>query len=195
VNLESCVVPPLAAPPCSAFPPVLDACCSVRSFWFDRKDPRAIFSDRRRETCIVDVGSPGTKGRKPLVIDPDVLADFTDLPFPDDTFLHVVFDPPHVARNTPSGAVTKRYGILTGDWREMLRKGFAECFRVLKPGGTLIFKWCEVQFPIDDILALTPERPLYGHRSGKKAQTHWVAFIKPNSVIAKTDTTGKPATP
>lgn len=26
--------------------------------------------------------------------------------------------------------------------------------------------------------ALAPERPLFGHRSGKKAQTHWVAFIK-----------------
>jgi SAM-dependent methyltransferase len=164
----------------ASLPPVLDACCSCRSFWFDRKDSRTLFVDKRRETCVVDVGSPGTIGRKPLVIDPDVMADFTALPFPDESFFHVVFDPPHVAQNVTSGALVKRYGILTGDWREMLRKGFAECFRVLKPGGTLIFKWCEVRFPIDEILALTPERPLYGHRSGKKAQTHWVAFLKHN---------------
>jgi hypothetical protein len=32
-----------------------------------------------------------------------------------------------------------------------------------------------------EVLALTPEKPLYGHRSGKKAQTHWVAFLKPNA--------------
>ena len=29
------------------------------------------------------------------VIAPDLLADFTDLPFPDNTFALVVFDPPH----------------------------------------------------------------------------------------------------
>ena len=56
-----------------------------------------------------------------------------------------------------------------------------ECFRVLKPHGTLIFKWCEAEIPLREVLALTPEKPLYGHRSGKKAQTHWVAFMKPNA--------------
>jgi hypothetical protein len=29
-----------------------------------------------------------------------------------------------------------------------------------------------------EILALTPEKPLYGHRSGRRERTHWVAFIK-----------------
>jgi hypothetical protein len=33
------------------------------------------------------------------------------------------------------------------------------------------------------VLALTPEKPLYGHRSGKKAQTHWIAFLKPNEKV------------
>ena len=31
------------------FPPVLDACCGSRMFWFDRTDRRAVFVDRRRE--------------------------------------------------------------------------------------------------------------------------------------------------
>ncbi len=31
-------------------PAVLDACCGSRMFWFDRKDPRAVFVDKRRET-------------------------------------------------------------------------------------------------------------------------------------------------
>ena len=69
---------------------------------------------------------------------------------------------------------------IVGDWREMLRLGFAECFRVLRPEGTLIFQWSESDYPVREILALTPERPLYGHRSGKFSKTHWIAFLKPN---------------
>ncbi|MDC6726366.1 hypothetical protein OEZ75_27365, partial [Leclercia adecarboxylata] len=49
------------------------------------------------------------------------------------------------------------------------------------PGGTLIFKWCEVEVPLARVLALTPEKPLFGHRSGKKAQTHWCAFLQHNA--------------
>ena len=60
----------------------------------------------------------------------------------------------------------------------MLKKGFSECFRILKPNGVLIFKWCEVQFPLKKILALTKEKPLFGHKSGKAMKTHWVVFIK-----------------
>jgi len=30
-------------------------------------------------------------------------------------------------------------------------------------------------------LSLTPEKPLYGHRSGKQSKTHWIAFLKPNA--------------
>jgi hypothetical protein len=36
-----------------------------------------------------------------------------------------------------------KYGILTDEWRDDLCKGFAECFRALKPGQFLIFKWNE----------------------------------------------------
>jgi hypothetical protein len=31
-------------------------------------------------------------------------------------------------------------------------------------------------------LELTPERPLFGHKSGKLSKTHWVCFLKPCSV-------------
>jgi SAM-dependent methyltransferase len=164
----------------SAFPPVLDACCGGRSFWFDPKDGRALYVDRRRETWTVDIGTPGTIGRKPLVIDPDMLADFTNLPFPSDTFALVVFDPPHIERREPKGILTKKYGNLTGDWREMLRKGFAECFRVLHPEGVLVFKWAESEVLVREILALTPEKPLFGHKSGKFSKTHWIVFMKQN---------------
>lgn len=165
-------------------PPVLDACCGSRMFWFDRQDSRAVFVDKRRERhTLPDVSSKG--GSRELVIDPDHQADFTDLPFPDEAFALVVFDPPHFERNGATGWVGLKYGTLKGEWRNMLRDGFAECFRVLRPEGVLIFKWCEDEIPVSQILALTPEKPLFGHRSGKQQKTHWIAFMKAPNVEGK----------
>ena len=152
---------------------VLDVACSVKGMWFDKEDDRALFMDKRREAHI-DVYPCGTKTN---IIDPDIIGNFTDIKFDDDSFWHIVFDPPHIESNSIS-QITKKYGSLQGEWREMLRQGFKECFRVLKPNGTLIFKWSEIQFPVKEILKLTDQKPLYGHRSGKKMNTHWIAFIK-----------------
>jgi SAM-dependent methyltransferase len=154
-------------------PLVLDVCCGTKGMWFNKHDERALYLDKRFETHTNNYPS----GEKRLEIKPDIIGDFTDIKCPDNSFYIVVFDPPHIKRNS-LGEITKRYGALQGNWKEMLRKGFAECFRVLKPNGTLIFKWCEVQFPIKDILALTDEKPLFGHKSGRKMETHWVCFIK-----------------
>jgi len=74
--------------------------------------------------------------------------------------------------------VVRQYGNLSGDWREMLRIGFKECFRVLKPDGVLIFKWNECRIPVKEILVLSDVAPLFGHKSGKFMQTHWVTFMK-----------------
>ena len=114
--------------------------------------------------------------------DPCVIGDFSKIDFPDESFRLVVFDPPHIEQ-TGTSQITKKYGSLQGDWREMLRNGFAECFRVLKPKGVLIFKWNDCCFPVRDILKLTPEKPLFGHKSGKKMRTHWVTFMKPNAQV------------
>ena len=162
-----------------SLPPVLDACCGSRMFWFYRDDKRALFIDNRTGVGIQDVGTPGTQGRRPCVIDPDMVVDFTQMPFPDEAFYHVVFDPPHCEEKLgKTSQLAFKYGILGSDWREMLRRGFIECFRVLKPGGTLVFKWCDVEMPLREVLALTQEKPMYGHRSGKAARTHWVVFFK-----------------
>ncbi len=169
----------LALAPGSALPSVLDACCGSRLFWFDRADPRAIYIDKRRETHeLPDKSSRG--GKRSLVVAPDVVADFTALPFADESFALVVFDPPHFVRNGAKSWVGLKYGTLKGDWREELRRGFAECFRVLKNEGTLIFKWNEADIPVSQILELTPEQPLVGNRCGKNAQSHWIVFLKQN---------------
>lgn len=158
-------------------PPVLDVCCGSRMFWFDRQDPRAVFVDKRRETHVLKDAS-SRDGSRTLVINPDLQMDFTALEFPDRSFALVVFDPPHLVRNGKRGWLAKKYGKLEGDWREELTKGFAECFRVLKPEGTLIFKWNEHDIPVSQILALTPEKPLVGNRCGRTSKSHWLVFLK-----------------
>ncbi|MBN8990523.1 MAG: SAM-dependent methyltransferase [Rhizobiales bacterium] len=157
---------------------VLDACCGSRMFWFDRQDSRAIYGDiRQEEHTLKDSSSTG--GSRKLIIAPDQQMDFRFMPFKTDSFHLVVFDPPHLIRNGKTGWLAKKYGKLEGDWRDDIRAGFSECFRVLKPNGTLIFKWNEEEVKVSELLALTPEKPLFGNRCGKTAKSHWIVFMKP----------------
>ncbi len=152
---------------------VLDVCCGSRMFWFDRKNPNAIFVDKRTENHVL------CDGRK-LEIAPDIQADFTDLPFPDETFYLVVFDPPHMTTLGANSWMAKKYGRLTGDWKAMIRAGFEECFRVLKANGTLVFKWNETGVKLKEVLELAPIQPLFGHTTGRQAKTVWATFLKHN---------------
>lgn len=150
---------------------ILDPCCGSRMFWFDKKDDRAVFTDKRSEQHTLCDG-------RELIIEPDMVMDFTDLQFDDEQFHMIVFDPPHLNKIGDSSWMAKKYGKLDETWPLMIKDGFAECFRVLKPNGTLIFKWNETQILTKDILALTDQKPVVGHISGKRANTHWVCFLK-----------------
>ena len=108
-------------------------------------------------------------------VNPDVQCDFTNMPYEDCTFSMVVFDPPHLVysrgkkskmvdmygslseKAMPTGYQQIKYGALYSDWRDMLSKGFKECFRVLKSGGFLIFKWNETDVKVSEVLKLTSE--------------------------------------
>ena len=162
---------------CSSLPVILDACCGSKMFWFNRNHPRAIYVDNRRETHELKDKS-SRDGKRVLVIDPDLQADFTCLPFPDCSYSLVIFDPPHLVNNGKSGWLAKKYGKLGQDWREEIKAGFAECFRVLRPEGVLVFKWNETDIRVSEILRLSPVKPLIGHRSGKRMNTHWLLFMK-----------------
>ena len=150
---------------------ILDPCCGSRMFWFDKKDDRAVFTDKRSEQHTLCDG-------RELIIEPNMVMDFTDLQFDDEQFHMVVFDPPHLNKIGSNSWMAKKYGKLDETWPLMIKDGFAECFRVLKPNGTLIFKWNEDQIPVKDILALTDQKPVVGHRSGKRSNTHWICFLK-----------------
>ncbi len=89
---------------------ILDMCCGSRMFWFDKQDERAVFSDIRAEQHELCDG-------RQLVISPDLIADFRALPFADNTFPVVVFDPPHLERvgdnawmGKSTGGSTKKHG-------------------------------------------------------------------------------------
>jgi len=155
---------------------ILDACCGSKMFWFDRNDKRVMFIDNRCvEPCVVGKG----RNARMFSVAPDIAMDFREMKFSKNTFNLVVFDPPHLIRAGVKSYMAKKYGQLNSKtWREDLRLGFSECFRVLKTGGTLIFKWNECQIPLKEILALTPARPLFGNRGGKAAKTHWIVFTK-----------------
>lgn len=113
-----------------------------------------------------------------MVIKPDIISDFTNLPFEDNTFWHVVFDPPHMITLGENSWMAKKYGVLKDGWEKTLRDGFSECMRVLKPNGTLIFKWNETDIPVSKIIKVIGYEPMYGHKSGKLQKTHCMAFMK-----------------
>ncbi|MCL9650265.1 class I SAM-dependent methyltransferase [Pantoea agglomerans] len=152
---------------------ILDMCCGSRMFWMDKQDSRAVFTDCRAEHHVLCDG-------RTLQISPDIIADFRALPFADNTFAQVVFDPPHLDRVGDNAWMKKKYGALDKKtWPDDIRAGFAEAFRVLRPHGTLIFKWNETQIPVSKVIALTDQKPTIWQRTGKSDKTHWILFLKP----------------
>lgn len=140
--------------------PILDACCGSRMFWFDKDNPFVEFMDIRDEDVYLSDGQL-------VMVHPNTIGDFTAMPFPDNSFKMVVFDPPHLVWAGKAANLYKRYGKLDKDWQTELAMGFKECFRVLEPYGVLIFKWAETQLKLHTVLALTNEKPLFGHKRGK----------------------------
>lgn len=153
---------------------ILDMTCGARLMWHEKHHPGTIYGDMRAETHIL------TDGRT-LDIRPDIVLDYRALPFKNNTFDLVNFDPPHLTRAGENGWMRQKYGVLFTTWREDLTAGLHEAFRVLRPGGTLTLKWCDEHIPLADVLALSPYPPLYGTRHGKNNKTSFTVFNKPNS--------------
>jgi SAM-dependent methyltransferase len=154
---------------------ILDPASSMRSFYFDKTDPRVTFGDiREDETHLLTNGQT-------IHIKPDMVMDFRNLPFDNNQFDLVIFDPPHLPGLSEKSWIRKKYGVLDKEtWREDIRKGFKECFRVLRTNGTLVFKWNEFSIPTSEVIKLAPVAPVIGHPSGKRMQTHWLLFVKDN---------------
>lgn len=104
---------------------ILDACCGARMFYFNKDNPNVLFMDKREvDTFLCD-------GRK-FEIKPDIIGDFKNMPFADESFSLVVFDPPHLYKVGNKSWLAIKYGKLQDDWQNELKQGFNECWRVLK---------------------------------------------------------------
>lgn len=147
---------------------ILDACCGARMFWFDKNNPDVVFMDRRKVSTMLCDG-------RQFVVNPDVIGDFTDIPYADNWFNMVVFDPPHLIHAGKTSWLALKYGTIEGDWKDMIRKGFKECLRVLKKDGVLIMKWGSDQISTKDVLQVLPMQPLFGYRRGKSI---FLVFMK-----------------
>lgn len=148
-------------------------------FYFDKRDPRVLGMDIRAVPRR-KIESNGSY----FEVRPDIIGDFRKMPFPDESFSMVVFDPPHLKCGETS-FMHYKYGTLFSEtWEADLREGFAECVRVLKPNGTLVFKWCDSFQPLPKVLALAPIKPVFSHvtrsRSGGR-KTYFVVFFKTES--------------
>lgn len=157
---------------------ILDATCGSRSIWFDKHCPLAVYMDIREEHQTAIWKSTKNGNVRKLDVNPDIIADFTNMPFPDKSFELVIFDPPHLNQVGDTAWMRKKYGKLPEGWQSLLHGGFWECWRVLKPFGTLIFKWSEIQISTRDVINAIGKEPLFGHRSGKAMKTHWLIYMK-----------------
>ncbi len=152
-------------------------------WWWDKAHPLAVYMDVRE----APPGSVGEVSGRPewnpaWECSPDVLGDFRAMPFEDGSFRLVVFDPPHVVREKqpPEGINGLKYGALHPDTeQDDLRRGFSECWRVLAPGGTLVFKWAG---SLDRVKPHFPATPAVGTRGPRGLTTWWLVFYKPLNV-------------
>lgn len=151
---------------------ILDVACGSKMFWYQNHEPHTTYMDIRDiEKAILDRG----KERK-IKVHPDIIGDFRNIPFEDNTFDLVVFDPPHLKYGGSNSWLVIKYGKLDKDhWQEDLSRGFHECLRVLKPNGILLFKWNDDQIKFSEVIKAFGQLPIFGD---KRSKTKWSVFIK-----------------
>jgi ubiquinone/menaquinone biosynthesis C-methylase UbiE len=137
-------------------------------FWFNKNHQQTVYMDIRDFQDVLCDG-------RHFTVKPDVIGDFTNIPFPDNTFKLAVFDPPHLLKVGDNSWMAKKYGKLNANWKSEIKQGFNECMRVLQPYGILIFKWNEQQIKLHQVLSLINYKPLFGDRRSK---TIWAVFMK-----------------
>jgi SAM-dependent methyltransferase len=159
---------------------VLDATAGGKHIWHEdmKGSDKVVFCDRR-------VVAPGEIEQQPnWSVQPDIAADYRCLPFSENTFDLICFDPPHRVRDggmqTLSGIIETKYGALRAQrWQADLREAFEELWRVLQQGGVLTVKWNDAMRDDDSVLEQLPKTPLYGTNTAKEnTDTSWWVFHK-----------------
>lgn len=131
---------------------ILDACCGGKMFWYEKNLEFVDFQDNRElQTELCD-------GRI-FSVEPDFIGDVTQMDIQDESYDMVVFDPPYLKNGGDTGWIILKYGRLPEEWKLFMKTAFKECFRVLKDGGTLVFKWNCEQIPFAEVVKLSPYKP------------------------------------
>ena len=151
---------------------IIDICCGGKMFWYDKDNKNTIFCDIREcekghiEYC------PNWECK------PDVICDYRDLPFPDESFKLVVWDIPHIIKDS-GGIINKKYGNLGENWKEDTKKAFSEVWRILDKNGVMIFKYSDLSIKTSEMLNLFHTQPLFGTKTKKAVNsTYWFCFMK-----------------
>ena len=158
---------------------ILDATCGYRGIWYQKKHPLVTYMDKRK--CIIDSKiKNGTRYK----INPDVVSEWKDAPFPNEYFDIIIFDPPHKfiskESNRKLGVIEQEYGLLYFEnWQTEIRTGVKKLFQLLKPQGMFILKWNEIEKPVKEVIKLFPYKPVFGTRQNQpKKSSHWIFFLK-----------------
>lgn len=123
---------------------ILDACCGPK-YWYrglheQFSDEELVFMDTRE-------GQFSTHGRREteefITIEPTKVGSITAIPWPDNTFSLILFDPPH-DKWGPKSFMRAQYGSWTHeDFIINTYHANKEFHRVLKPGGLVYAKILE----------------------------------------------------
>jgi hypothetical protein len=129
--------------------------------WFDKKNPAAVFIDRRPEVA------------------PDLVADSRALPLAAGMFDLLVFDPPHLNFGARSVFAQKYGHYSTREILQLVAETAAESWRVAAGGAVLAFKWNDHDIALPRVVALMAPywEPLFGSVIDRaKTKTYWVMF-------------------
>ena len=151
---------------------ICDVCCGGRMMWFDKNNKNTIYCDIRE----LEKGSiqycPNWECK------PDVICDYKDLPFDDKKFKLIVWDIPHIIKET-NGIISKKYGSLGNNWKDDTTKAFKEIWRCLDDYGVLIFKYNDINISVSEMLKCFDKKALFGTRTKKAVNsTFFIVFMK-----------------
>ena len=150
---------------------ILDACCGGRMMGFEKKHKNALYCDIRSI-------EKGTIQHENWECKPDIIADYKDLPFEDESFNLILWDIPHLIKDG-TGIINKKYGHLGENWESDTTKGFNCIWKKLKNNGVLIFKYNDLNIKVSEMLKLFHTKPLFGTISKKGVNnTYFFTFMK-----------------